>query len=80
MNDKIYHIRKRFPDKSKAIDLLIAEDSEFRAMCEDYDDCVKAFRYWGLSKDPEAESRVNEYRILIRELENEFIETLKREI
>ena len=80
MNDKMYHIFKRFPEKSKAIDLLIAEDSEFRAMCEDYDDCVEACRYWNLSKNPEAETRVNEYQILIRELENEFAEVLKREI
>jgi len=76
MNNEMYHIRKRFPEKSEIITLLVAEDPEFRAICEDYDDCVHACRYWAQSKEPEAEIRVNEYRTLIQELENEIVEAL----
>ena len=71
MNDKAQHIRERFPDKNHAIDLLIAEDPEFRAICEDHDACIKALWYWAESKEPEAAIRVNEYRTLVQELEEE---------
>ena len=76
MNEKAHHIRERFPDKSHIIDLLMAEDSEFLALCEDYDACVYALRYWAKSKAPEAETRVNEYRTLIEELEEEITQVL----
>ena len=76
MNDKAKHIRERFPDKNHAIDLLIAEDPEFRAICEDHDACINALGYWTESEEPEAEIRVNEYRTLIRELEEEATQAL----
>ena len=76
MNDKALYIRKRFPDKVHIIDLLILEDAEFLALCEDYDACVYAFQYWAKSKTSEAETRVNEYRTLIEELEKEITQVL----
>ena len=72
MDDKTRHIREQFSDKKPSIDLLMAEDPEFLALCEDYDACVNALRYWTQSKDPEAETRVNEYRALVRDLEEEI--------
>lgn len=71
-----HHIRKRFPDKKHSIDRLIAEDPDFLDLCEDYDACVDALRYWALSKEPESETRVNEYRTLIEELEEEITQVL----
>jgi hypothetical protein len=76
MNDKARHIRERFPDKNHRINLLMAKDPEFLALCEDYDVCVDALRYWAKSEEPEAESRFNEYRTLIQELEDEINQTL----
>jgi len=76
LNDKAHHIRERFPDKSHIIDLLILEDAEFLALCEDYDACVDALHYWAKSKASEAETRVNEYRTLIEELEEEITQVL----
>jgi hypothetical protein len=76
MDDKVRCIREQFPDKTHTIDLLMAQDSEFRAMCEDYDACVNALRYWAKSEEPEAEIRVSEYRTLIRELIEEVAEAL----
>ena len=76
MNDKAHLIRERFPDKSHIIDLLMAEDSEFLTMCEDYDICVNALQYWTKSVEPEAEIRVNEYRTLVKELEEEITQVL----
>ena len=54
----------------------MAEDSEFLALCEDYDDCVDALRHWANSKEPEAEIRTNEYRVLVRELQEEITQAL----
>jgi hypothetical protein len=80
MNDKARHIRERFSDKKHSLDLLMAEDPEFLALCEDYDACVNALRYWAESKDPEAETRVNEYRVLVRDLEEEITQFLTRNV
>ncbi len=76
MNDKSYHIRERFADKKQSLDLLMAEDPEFLSLCEDYDACVNALRYWTESKEPEAKTRVNEYRVLVRELQEEIAQAL----
>ena len=76
MNDKARHIRERFPDKNHSIDLLMAEDPEFPDLCEDFDACVDALRYWAKSEKPEAETRVDEYRTLVRELQEEITQAL----
>ena len=77
MNDKARHIRERFPDKKHSIDLRIAEDPEFLTLCEDHDACVDALRYWAKSKEPEAETRVDEYRALVGELQEEIAQALE---
>ena len=76
MNNRGRHIRDIFPGRKHSIDLLAAEDSEFLALCEDHDACVDALQYWAKSKEPEAETRVNEYRILVQELQEEIAQAL----
>ena len=76
MQDKARHIRERFPDKKHSIDLLVAEDPEFLDLCKDHDACVDALQHWARSKAPEAETRVNEYRTLVRELQEEIVHAL----
>jgi hypothetical protein len=78
VDDKTRHIREQFSDKKPSIDLLMAEDPEFLALCEDYDACVDALRYWAKSEAPEAKTRVNEYRALVRDLEEEIAQALTR--
>ena len=70
------HIRERFPDKKHTIDLLMDEDPVFLDLCEDHDACVDALRYWAKSKQPEAETRIDEYRTLVRELQEEITQAL----
>jgi hypothetical protein len=53
------------------------EDPTFRAICEDYDACINALQYWSTSEEPEASIRINEYRILIKELEEEITQVLQ---
>ena len=50
----------------------MAEDPEFPSLCEDHAACVDALGHWAASKDPEAQTRVAEYRALIQELEDEI--------
>ncbi len=76
MGDITHHIRERFPDQSDAIAILTAEDSEFYTICEDYGECIKAYSHWIRSNEPEAETRVNEYRNLIQALEAEIEDAL----
>ena len=71
-----HHIQERFPDRKQSIEQLMAEDPEFLALCEDYDVCINALRYWARSRDPEAEIRTNEYRAIARQLEEEVIESI----
>jgi hypothetical protein len=57
--------------------LLMAEDPEFLAMCEDYDACIEALRYWAQSNEPQASTRMNEYNTLVRELEEEILQVVE---
>ena len=76
MNEMAHHIRERFPDKKQSIDRLMPEDPDFADLCEDYDVCVNALRYWSKSNEPEADIRVNEYRTLAQQIEDEVTECL----
>ena len=73
MTEKNLNILKRFPEKIHTLTLLMAEDPEFLAVCEDYDACIEALRYWAQSDEPEAATRINEYNTLVRELEEEIV-------
>ena len=72
MKNKAYYIRKKFPDKCNILDFLLSVDPDFLSLCEDYDACIKALHYWCSSTAPEAELRVNEYKRLILELQDEI--------
>jgi hypothetical protein len=72
MNDKPRHILKIFREDRHTIAHLFEQDDEFLALCEDYDACINALRYWAKSKAPEAKTRVHEYQNLVQELEEEI--------
>ena len=76
VKDKAHHIRERFPHMHQDIDLLLKNDPEFQSLCEDHDACVNALQYWSKSKEPEAETRADEYRTLIQELKDEIQQAL----
>ena len=71
------HIPQRFRDQKHSIDLLVAKDPEFLDLCEDHEACVDALRYWAKSEKSEAETRVDEYRTLARELQEEIAQVLE---
>ena len=76
MHDTQRHILEKFPKKNYTIARLLEEDPEFLALCEDYYVCVKALQHWEQSKEPEAKTRVDEYRTLSQELEEEIVQAL----
>jgi len=76
VNNMARHIRSQFPDQKHHIDLLMAKDPEFLDLCEDHDACVDALHYWAKSEKPEAETRANEYHILVQDLQEEITQAL----
>jgi len=76
MKEKSHYILERFPEKIHTLKLIMAEDPEFLSVCEDYDACIEALRYWARSNKPEAATRINEYNTLVRELEEEIIQVV----
>jgi hypothetical protein len=73
MKEKNQSILERFPEKIQTLTLLMGEDPEFLSVCEDYEVCIEALRYWARSDELEAATRINEYNTLVRELEEEII-------
>lgn len=53
------------------------EDSEFYQLCQDYEDCVNASQYWSASNEPVSKARLDEYRALVSELEEEILQAMK---
>ena len=43
---KLAHLVARFPECELAIHRGYAQDSEFRGLCDDYEEAVTALRYW----------------------------------
>ena len=76
MKVKNHSILEQFPEKSHTLSLLMVEDPEFLTVCEDYDACVEALRYWAQSSEPEAATRINEYNALVQELEEEIVQVV----
>jgi hypothetical protein len=61
----------RFPRHELAIRRLYTYNAMFREICADYDEAVRALRYWqsaASSSDP----RIEQYRELVNELESEI--------
>ena len=77
MNNHPLLIFERFPDKNHLLTHRMATDSEFYALCQDYEICLKALHYWTASSELEARDRRVEYRTLVHELEEEITDDLK---
>jgi hypothetical protein len=64
-------IIRRFSEHEFEVNRRYARDPEFRAICEDYAVATRALEYW--EKD---HAKAEDYRQLIRELEDEILEHL----
>ena len=75
MLEKTRHILDRLPQHAAAIRERMMIDWEFRALCADYGDALEALRRWEASDD-RRHNRVEEFRTLLAELEQEIVREL----
>ena len=61
----------RFPEHELTVRRLYGGDLEFRTICEDLGEAQRALRRWELAETA-SECRAQQYRELLRELENEI--------
>ena len=66
----------RFPDRVNKIKALFNNQDAFQTLCKDYCRCADALQHWTQSLDKNASMRVEEYRALLRELEEEILQNL----
>lgn len=67
----------RFPEHELTVRRLYGGDSEFRTICEDLGEAQRALRRWE-SAETASECRAQQYRELLRELENEIAIRIER--
>ena len=66
----------RFPDRARSIRRLYATHQDFRAICEDYEEALRALEYWQVA-DRSCQQRATEYRELVKELGDEALAALQ---
>lgn len=74
--DAIEALVQRFPAHAQSIRRLQAQDATFRAVCEDYAEALRALAYWEAA-DQSSHSKAEEYRRLVKELEDEAASALQ---
>lgn len=72
----LFSVIKRFPDRKDIVKRLFKESENFKAVCEDYQECAKALHHWDRSDSEEASVRRAEYSALLQELEAEILQCL----
>ena len=72
----LFSVIKRFPDRKDIVKRLFKESENFKAVCEDYQECAKALHYWDRSDSEESSVHRAEYSALLQELEAEILQCL----
>ena len=75
MGDQIEAMIQRFPQHAAAMRRLEAEDPNFRAICDDYGEALRALDYWQTTASSSPQ-KVVEYRQVVTELEAEALALL----
>jgi hypothetical protein len=68
----IQHVIDRFPGRPAEILSRFLESESFRALCEDYELAASTLQRLETVERAQVESRIAEYRSLIRDLETEI--------
>jgi hypothetical protein len=76
MPQKTHHVLDRLPQHALPIRERMLVDPEFRSICEDHAEAFEALRRWESSDDRHRQSRVEEYRALLADLEREILQEL----
>jgi hypothetical protein len=64
---------ERFPEHQPSLERLWEVNSSFQSLCDEYENCVAALKYWQLSAEQEARHYRDEYAALVPELEAEIL-------
>jgi len=64
---RLAHLIHRFPECELAIHRGYAQDSEFRGLCDDYEEAVTALRYWESPGSADA-AKAEDFRRLATEI------------
>lgn len=76
----LFAVITKFPGLRDEAIHLFQQNENFRAVCVDYQDCVKALRHWSRSTERDAARRKSEYEDLLSELEEEIVQSLEQEV
>ena len=72
----LFLIMRRFPDHKDALRNMFLQNKSFYTICEDYQKCESAVKYWGQSDHETALVRRLEYLEMIKDLEVEIQQRL----
>ncbi|MEZ5861693.1 MAG: hypothetical protein R3D28_22380 [Geminicoccaceae bacterium] len=76
MPDEAQHVLERLTMHLATLELRLAADPEFRGLCADYGDALEALGRWEASTDRRRAARIEEFRCLVAELEQEILAAL----
>ena len=64
-------VLENFPEAPARIRELFLQSPSFQSLCEDYQDCLAAWKYWRQATSEEAPALGQSYAELLQELEQE---------
>lgn len=70
---------EKFPEAAATIRQLFQQSPSFNSLCEDYRDCLAAWRHWRQAASEDAPALCQSYAELLRDLEGEVRQYLKQE-
>ena len=73
----MYYLIHRLPAFRERIEKLFQEDGDFRDLCRDYRLCLICLWHWEIHQEQDRE-RIDEYRVLVEELEEEISQFLTK--
>ncbi len=76
LHASLYTVLERFPDLRHAIKTRFKTNEMFKTICEDYQICLKTMRHWEQADGEDAIKRQLEYWALLKELEEEILQSL----
>jgi hypothetical protein len=80
MSDVLRNVLDVSPDADELICRLYAKDTDFKSLCRDYTDALKAIQTWRQSVNTEASKRVLEYQSLVGELQKDIRQYLEKSV
>ena len=76
----LFLIMKRFPDRKDALLHMYRKSDSFKSICDSYQECFEALRYWAESEHETAVDRHREYESLLHDLEQDILQSLNMEL